>query len=84
MIGRQDTGTIPGVVISAVAHEDLAITVDGKHATLAIVTDDGRIVAMGDQVAHEARAVSINSYRGFLEGTGRLRVLSKPIDRVDG
>ena len=81
MIGHQSTGNVAGVVISAVAHEGLTVEVDGKHARLAIVTDDGQIVAIGDQVEREARAVSINCYRQFLIGEGRLRVHSKPIER---
>jgi len=84
MIGQQPTGTIAGVVISAVAHEGLTVEVDGKHARLAIVTDDGTIVAIGDEVEREARAVAINCYRQFLQGTGRLRVHSKPIERDPG
>ena len=84
MIGSQSTGAIQGVEISAVAHEGLRVLVDGQHAQLAIVTDDGRIVAVGDGVAREARAVSINCYRQFLQGTGRLRVHSKPIERGEG
>ena len=81
MIGTEPTGAIPGVVISAVAHEGLSIEVDGKHAQLAVVTDDGQVVAIGEEVAREARAVSVNCYRRFLQGTGRLRVRSKPIGR---
>lgn len=80
MIGNQPTGGIAGVVISAVAHEGLTVEVDGKHAQLAIVTDDGQIIAVGEEVAREAEAVAINSYRSFLQGKGFLRVLSKPIE----
>jgi hypothetical protein len=79
MIGTQPTGAITGVVISAVSHEGLRVTVDGKPARLAIVTDDGRVIVAGDQVAREAEAVAVNSYRGFLKGEGFLRVRSKPI-----
>lgn len=79
MIGTQPEGTIPDVVISAVAHEDLSVTVNGKPARLAIVTEDGQIIAAGAIVAREARSVSINCYRSFLQGKGFLRVLSKPI-----
>lgn len=84
MIGTQETGRVPGVIISAVAHEGMKVEVDGKHARLAIVTDDGQIVAIGDDVAREARAVAVNCYRSFLQGTGRLRVQSKPIERGPG
>lgn len=79
MIGTQHTGAVPGVVISAVSHEGLTVTVDGKPARLAIITDDGRIIAAGVDVAKEAEAVAVNCYRGFLKGKGFLRVLSKPI-----
>lgn len=83
MIGTQPTGAIEGVVISAVSHEGLTVTVNGKPAKLAIVTDDGQVVAAGIDVAREARAVAVNSYRGFLKGKGFLRVLSKPIGTTD-
>ena len=79
MIGNQPTGSVPGVVISAVSHEGLTVTVDGCPAQLAIVTPDGRIIAVGDHVAREAEAVAVNSYRAFLQGNGFLRVLSTPI-----
>lgn len=79
MIGTQPTGAIDGVIISAVSHEGLVVTVNGKPARLAIVTDDGQVIAAGDDVAREAEAVAVNSYRGFLKGKGFLRVLSKPI-----
>lgn len=82
MIGTQPTGAVPGVVISAVGHEGLRVTVDGKPAKLAIITEDGRVIAAGDQVAKEAEAVAVNSYRGFLKGKGWLRVLSQPISHT--
>lgn len=79
MIGTQPVGTISGVVISAVSHEGLRVTVDGKPAKLAILSEDGSIIAVGDQVAREAEAVALNSYRNFLKGQGFLRVISAPI-----
>lgn len=79
MIGTQPTGAIDGVVISAVSHEGLTVMVDGKPAKLAIVTDDGVVIAIGSQVAREAEAVAVNCYRSFLQGKGFLRTLSKPI-----
>ena len=80
MIGTQPTGAISGVVISMVVHEGLIVTVNGKRARLAIVTDDGQVIAAGAQVAQEAQAVAINSYRNMWIGQGHLRVLSKPTD----
>lgn len=79
MIGTQPTGNVPGVIISAVTHEGLSVTVDGKPAKLAVVTDDGTIIAAGRDVALEAQSVSVNLYREFLKGKGHLRVLSQPI-----
>jgi len=79
MIGTQPVGALRDVVISKVSHEGLTVTVDGKPARLAIVTDDGQVIASGDQVAREAEAVAVNSYREFLQGKGFLRVLSNPI-----
>lgn len=79
MIGEQRTGAIEGVVISAVSHEGLTVTVDGKPARLAIVTDDGEVIAVGKEVAREAAAVAVNNYRGFLKGQGHLRVFSPSI-----
>lgn len=81
MIGTQPTGAVPGVVITAVAHEGLTVLVDGKPARLAIVTEDGTVIAAGAQVAREAEAVALNSYRNLMRAQGHLRVLSKPIDR---
>jgi hypothetical protein len=83
MIGTQPTGTLPGVVIHAVAHEGLRVTVDGAPAQLAIVTADGRIVALGQEVADEAENVSVNSYRAFLLGRGHVRLMGKPIERSE-
>lgn len=79
MIGQHPIGAVANAVISAVSHEGLRVMFNGKPARLAIITDDGEIVASGDQVAREAETVAVNSYRGFLQGKGFLRVLSNPI-----
>jgi len=79
MIGTQPEGTISNVVISAVSHEGLSVTVNGKPARLAILADDGQIIAEGIQVAKEAEAVALNCYRNFLKGQGYLRVNSELI-----
>lgn len=74
MIGAQPEGAITGVVITAVSHEGLKVTVNGKPARLAILSEDGRVIAEGDDVAREAEAVALNCYRNFLQGQGHLRV----------
>lgn len=77
MIGTQRTGRIPGIVISAVVHSGLEVTIDGKPGQLAIVNEHGEIVAQGLAVAREAQAVAVNCYRNMLKGTGHLRVHSE-------
>lgn len=79
MIGTQPTGALPGIIISAVAHEGLSVTVDGKPARLAVVLEDGTVVAAGREVAREVQAVAVNLHREFLKGNGHLRVLSERI-----
>jgi hypothetical protein len=81
MIGQQPTGAVPGVTISTVAGEGLTVSIDGKPGRLAIVDDEGHVIAAGAQVAQEVRAVAVNSYRAFLEGRGHLRTRSRPIDK---
>jgi hypothetical protein len=82
MIGDQPEGTISGVVISAVSYETMKVTVDGKPARLAVIDDDGNVVAAGPQVAKEVQSVVINCYRNFWKGKGFLRVNSVvPVDR---
>ena len=77
MIGDQKTGLIPQAIISTVAHEGLRITTrDGQPARLAILDANGAIIAEGEDVAAEVRAVSVNGYRAFLKGQGHLRVFN--------
>ena len=79
MIGTQPIGAIEEVVITAVVHEGLTVTVNGHPARFAIILDDDTIVAAGPAVARETEAVAINCYRNMLVGNGHLRVLSKPL-----
>jgi hypothetical protein len=79
MIGTQHTGAMEGITISAQSHTGLKVTARGKLARLAIVTDDGEVIAVGDLVAREVEAVAINAYRNFLAGKGHLTVHSKPL-----
>lgn len=79
MIGDQPTGNVEGLQLTAVSHEGLRAMYKGKPAHLAIVGDDGNVLAFGAQVAIEAEAVVLNNYRNFLKGKGHLRVLSNPL-----
>lgn len=82
MIGTQPTGTLPGVVISAVGHEGLTVTVNGRPGRLAVLDERGKVVAQGDQVATEAEAVAVNCYRNFLQCKGFLRVNSANMETI--
>ena len=66
MIGNRPVGAIEGVVISSVSHEGLVVTINGTRARLAIIEDDGQVIAR-DQVAHEAEPVAVNSYRQLMQ-----------------
>lgn len=79
MIGDQTTGNVDGLRITAVSHEGLRATFNGKPVQLAILSDDGQVLACGALVAKEAEAVAVNSYRNFLKGQGHLRVHSNPL-----
>ena len=79
MIGEQITGTVVCVTIQAVVHEGLTASHQGQPAQIAIVDMNGKIVAIGKEVAKEALAVAINCHRNFLKRQGHLRVLSAPI-----
>ena len=56
MTGPRPIGVTKGAIISAVSHEGLSVTVDGKPAQLAIITEDGHIFAAGEKVAREVEA----------------------------
>ena len=71
------TGQVPGVVVSAVAHEAPVVTVNGKPARLVVVDENNQIVADGPEVAREVRAVAVNSFRQALIGQGHIRVTGK-------
>jgi hypothetical protein len=72
--GHLSVATIGGAAFSGY---DLH-TADGRCATLAIVDSEGRVVECGPQVAEEAWVVAVLAYQRFLEGEGRLRVVSAP------
>lgn len=79
MIGTQPTGTLQGIFIYATSHEGLHVLADGKPARLAIVDDNGQVIASGDDVAREAEAVALNNFRNTLMGKGYLRTLGKQL-----
>ena len=64
--------------ISAVMHEGLSVTVNGRPAKLAVVLDDGTVVAAGKEVAEQATSVSQECLRQFWIGRGHMRVVNNP------
>lgn len=79
MIGDQSTGTLGDLHITAVSHAPPQASYQGRRVRLAIVDDNGHILAAGEAVAREVEAVVINCYRNTLRGQGFLRVHSQPI-----
>lgn len=84
LIGTQPTGALQGVRITAVAHEGLTVTIDGKPGRLAIVDEDGNVITASPMVAREAEAVAHNCLRNLWKAQGHLRVLSEPLEVANG
>jgi len=66
-------GTSPKV--AARVFEGLSVfTHDGKPARLAILDEDGKVIAEGKNVADAAYHTSVEAYRQMLEDKGHIRV----------
>lgn len=78
MIGPQETGHVPGIEFSTAPHEGVTVAVAGRRKRLAVIDDDGSVIAAGVDVALEVRAVAVNSYRAFLEAGGHMRIRLRP------
>jgi len=77
MIGQIKTGTLPGVEISAVIHEGLKISANGRPCRLAVIDEQGNVVSADAQVAREAFNVAVSSYKQLLKGQGHIRQSAK-------
>lgn len=84
MIGTQPTGAINGVIIEDVSNEQLKVVVNGRLGKLAVLDDNGLVVAAGEEVAREARSVVLESHRMLWMAQGYLRVYSTPLTAVSG
>jgi len=66
-------------VISAVAHEGLAVeSAGGEPAFLAVVDGSGQVIEVGPHVARLAYDVSVACFKNYLKGQGYLRVHGQP------
>lgn len=81
MIGEQKTGAIAGLYITAVSHELPRAIFNGRSVRLAIIDDDGQVIASGPEVAREFEATVINCHRNALKGQGFLRIHSLQIPK---
>ena len=82
MLGEQATAAIEGVYIHTVSHEPPKATFHGKPVQLAIITEDGQIIAAGPSVAQELEAAIVSCYRNTFKGLDHLRVQSNPIQAL--
>jgi hypothetical protein len=66
----------PRIGISCTTVDGLSITVDGKPARLAVVTEEGKIIDSGVEVADAVESASVDAFKNFLAGKGHLRELN--------
>lgn len=66
-------------IIEAQAHTRYRIrTADGRAARLAIIDDDGNILAAGDQVSKDAWDIAQECHENLWQGQGFLTVTTLP------
>lgn len=81
MIGSKPQDPTDKIQFSATAHTDLSVHVGGKPAKLAVITEDGTVVASGAKVAKSAAWVTLNTYRNFLQGKGFIKVVTEGLKK---
>ena len=65
------------ITITASATTGLKVTVGGKPAHLAVVLEDGTVVAAGPEVARGAEQAAQDSLRQFWRGAGHLSITTR-------
>lgn len=75
MIAPQLAEPVEGVQVCTDSNVGLHVTVDGHRARLAILDEDGRLVASGDSVEGAVQEAVVTGYQRFLESQGWLRVV---------
>lgn len=67
--------------IGAVIFEGITVTDgEGRPAQLAVIDQNGRVVAAGPHVAKAAWTASVEAYRNHLQGRGHLRAIRNPAE----
>lgn len=76
-------GDVPAPIISAVTHEGLRVTTaDGRRAKLAVLDEDGNILAAGPDIERAAFEAAVLAYRNFLQAQGHIRIQIQPPGRT--
>ena len=68
-----------GIRLQASANDGLQALLDGRPVRLAVVDDDGTVLAVGAGVAQAAEASSVEAYRLLLRAQGHLLAVSGPV-----
>lgn len=67
--------------LSAVVHEGIRINhPDGKPCRIAIIDENGQVVAGGEDVTKAVFDVAIGAFQNLMKARGHLRTYSKPIN----
>ena len=64
-----------GVVFTPRGFEGVSVVVAGKPATLAVISDDGHVVALGQEVEEQFADASVLNYQMMLRCEGLARSL---------
>lgn len=73
------TADMGGIRIAASANEGLRASVNGRPVRLAIIDDDGTVLAAGPDVAQAAESSAVAAYRQLMMAHGHCWVSSTPL-----
>jgi hypothetical protein len=72
-----------GVVFTPRGYDGVSVAVAGKPARLAVVSEDGQVVALGQEVEEQFADASVLSYQMMLQCEGLLRSVQPALDEVE-
>jgi hypothetical protein len=73
MIRYDHDGKVGPATVRAVVHTGISITAHGRPARLAILGEDGSVIAEGQAVADAVEAAAVNAFSDALKVSGRVR-----------